>query len=71
MENNMVAVLLSAVAVVLTAILSIVWVWRVRAARRFTAAVDAHAEREIARQRRRNGPRTLLLPYSSPDSSRF
>jgi hypothetical protein len=71
MENNIVAVLLSAVALLLTAILGIAWVWRVRAARRFMAAVDAHAKREMDRERRRNGPPRVLLPSSSVDSSPF
>src|SRR5262249_36771886 len=51
-----VAVLLGAAALVLTAILGIVWLSRARAARRFNAAVDAYADGEIDRARRRNGP---------------
>src|SRR5262249_49799984 len=43
-------------ALVFTAILAIVWLSRARAARRFNAALDAYAEREIDRERRRNGP---------------
>jgi hypothetical protein len=48
-----VAVLSGAAALGLTAVLGTVWLSRARAARRFTAAVDAYAEREICRQRRR------------------
>ncbi len=55
MENNGVAVLLGVVACVLSAMLGIVWLSRARAARRFLAAVDAHAEREIDRERRSKG----------------
>jgi hypothetical protein len=54
-----VAVRLSAAALVLTAILGIAGLSRARAARRFHAAVDAYAAREIARQRRRNGPQRV------------
>jgi hypothetical protein len=49
-----VAVWLGAVGFVLTAVLGIVWLSRARAARRFNAAVDAYAEREIDWERRRN-----------------
>jgi hypothetical protein len=54
------AVLLGAPALALTAVLGVVWRSRARAARRFHAAVEAHAEREIDRERRRNGPRRAL-----------
>jgi hypothetical protein len=50
---------MGATAVALTAILGIVWLSRVRAARRFNAALDAYAEREIERERRRNGPQRV------------
>jgi len=40
----------------LTAVLGAVWLYRVRAARRLFAALDAYAEKEVARARRR--PRT-------------
>jgi hypothetical protein len=49
------AVLLGAAALVGSAILGIVQISRARAAKRFNAAVDAYAEREIDRERRRNG----------------
>src|SRR5436305_2954471 len=55
-----VAVLLGAPACVLTATLGSIWLSRARAARRLGAAVDAHAEREIDRERRRNRPRRVL-----------
>jgi hypothetical protein len=51
-HRGSVAVLPGAAALVLTAILGIVWLSRARAARRFNAAVDAYAEREIDRGRR-------------------
>jgi hypothetical protein len=54
-----VAVLLGAAALVLTAILGIVWLSRARAARRLNAALDAYAEREINRERRRHGPQRV------------
>jgi hypothetical protein len=50
------AVLPHAAALVLTAFLGVVWLYRVRAARRFKAVVEAYAEREIGRQRRGQGP---------------
>ena len=50
-----IAELLVAAAVVLTAILGIVWFSGARAARRFNAAMDAYADLEIDRQRRTNG----------------
>jgi hypothetical protein len=71
MENNVVAVLLSTVAFLLAAIPGIVWVSHIRAARRFAAAVDAYAKREMERERRRNGPRRVVLPSSCRDSSPF
>jgi hypothetical protein len=58
-ENNVLAVLLGAVGFVLTAIVGFVWFSRARAVRRFNAAVDAYAEREIARQRRWDGPHRI------------
>jgi hypothetical protein len=51
--------LLGAVALVLTPILGAVWLSRARAARRFNAAMDAFAEREIDRERRRHGPQPV------------
>jgi hypothetical protein len=47
---------LGAAALVLTALLGIGWLSRVRASRRLNAALDAYAEREIDRERRRKGP---------------
>jgi len=41
----------------LTAVFGLVWLSRARAARRFHAAVEAYAAREIARQPLGNGPR--------------
>jgi hypothetical protein len=49
--------LLPAAFLALTAVLGIVWLTRVRAARRWNAAVDAYAEREIARAQRRQTPK--------------
>jgi hypothetical protein len=49
----------AAAALVLTAILGIVWLSRARAARRFSAAMEACAEREIDRERRWNAPHTV------------
>jgi hypothetical protein len=44
-----------AVAVtVLLALLQLVWLYRAHSAQRWRAALDAYAEREIARDRRRN-----------------
>jgi hypothetical protein len=45
-------VLLSAVAVVLTAVLGVLWHSHARAARQFNAALDAYARREIVRAQR-------------------
>jgi hypothetical protein len=53
------AVLLGAAALVLTALLGIAWLSRARGARRCTAAVDAYADREIDRERRKNGPQRV------------
>ena len=50
--EHSVAEMLGAAGLVLTAILGIVWLSRARAARRFNAALDAYAEREIDRERR-------------------
>jgi len=47
---------IAAAAVVLTAILGIVRLSRARAARRLNDAMDAYAEREIDRERRRKRP---------------
>jgi hypothetical protein len=52
-------VLLGAVALVLTAIVRIVWLSRDRAARRFNATVDAYAEQGIDREWCRNGPQRV------------
>src|SRR5262249_62059163 len=46
--------LLPAAVLALAAALGLVWLARVRAARRWNAAVDAYAEREIARSLRRH-----------------
>jgi hypothetical protein len=51
--------LVGAAALVWTAILGIVWFSRARAARRVNAALDAYAEREIDRERRRDGPQRV------------
>lgn len=53
---------------VLAAALGVFWLYRVRAARRFVAALDAYAERELARAERRphapppTGDRALVKP---------
>jgi hypothetical protein len=47
------SVLLASVVLTLTALLGIVWLSRIRAARRWNAAVEAYAERELAREQRR------------------
>jgi hypothetical protein len=51
-----VAMFLGAAAFVVTAMLGTVWLSRARASRRFNTAVNAYAEREIDRERCRNGP---------------
>jgi hypothetical protein len=51
-QGDGVAVLLGGAALGVTAIIGIAWVASARAARRFNAAVNAHAEREIDRERR-------------------
>jgi hypothetical protein len=56
----------AAAVFVLTAILGIVWLSRARAARRFNAAMEAYAEREIDRQRRWNGPHGIRGIPSGP-----
>jgi len=43
--------LLGSAVIALTAVFAIVWLFRLRAARRLIAALDAYAEREIARAR--------------------
>jgi hypothetical protein len=55
-QGNGVAVLIGAASLVVTAILGTVWLSHVRAVSRFNAALDAYAEREIDRARRRNPP---------------
>jgi hypothetical protein len=50
---------LVAVALVLTAILGAVWLSRAQATRRFNAAMDAYARREIDRLRPRKGPQRV------------
>jgi hypothetical protein len=50
--------LLPAVVVALTVLLGFVWQYRVRAAGRWKTALDAYAERDIARDRRREAPPT-------------
>jgi len=47
---------LCAAALAFLALLSLGWLSRARAARRFIAALDIYAKREIDRERRRNGP---------------
>src|SRR5262249_22258043 len=47
-------VLLVAAAIALAALLQLVWLYRARSARRWRAALDAYATREIARERRRS-----------------
>jgi hypothetical protein len=54
-----VAVPLGVAVLVLTAILGTVWLSRASATKRFYAAVDAYAEREIDRERRRNRSRRV------------
>jgi hypothetical protein len=49
--------LLASAALALTVLLGIAWQRRARAARRWNAAVDAYADREIARARRLAAPR--------------
>ena len=49
--------LLAAAAFSVTALLGGLWQSRVRAARRWGAAVDAYAEREISRTRAGNAPK--------------
>jgi hypothetical protein len=44
--------LLAAAVLALTAVLAAVWLVRARAARRFNAAVEAYAERELARRKK-------------------
>jgi hypothetical protein len=46
----------SAAAVALIALLQVLWLYRARTTRRWRAALDAYAAREIARDRRRKGP---------------
>jgi hypothetical protein len=46
-------VLLATLVLTLTALLAIVWLSRIRAAQRWNAAVEAYAERELAREQRR------------------
>src|SRR5262249_52384119 len=59
-QGSRMAMWLGAAGFVLTAVLGIVWLLsRARAARRFNAAVDAYAEREIYRQRRRHARRRV------------
>ena len=54
-QGDGVAALPGAAAFIFTAILGISWLSRVRAARRLHAALDAYAERELDRERRRIG----------------
>jgi hypothetical protein len=58
-QGDAVTALLGAVALVLTAIPGIGWLSHTRAARRFNAALDVYAAREIDRTRRGNGPRRV------------
>jgi hypothetical protein len=55
-NGNEVKGLLGVAALLFTATLGTVWLSRARAARRFNAVVDAYAEREIDRERRRRRP---------------
>jgi hypothetical protein len=54
--------LLAAFVLALAAILGSAWLFRARARRRLRAAVDAYAEREIARTRVRKTPQRLRTP---------
>jgi hypothetical protein len=47
------------VALVVTAIVGLVWSSRARTARRFKAVMDAYADREIAREQRRKSVQVL------------
>jgi cytochrome b len=49
-------VLVAAAVVALMALLRFIWLYRGHSNRRWKAALDAYAEREIARDRRRNAP---------------
>ena len=49
-------VLLAAGAVALLALFQVVWSYRARSTRRWKAALDAYAAREIARDRSRKAP---------------
>ncbi len=51
-------VMVAAAVLILAAVFGILWQSRARAARRLRAALDAFAEREMARARRRNPPKT-------------
>jgi hypothetical protein len=49
------------VAFNLMSILGMIWLARARAARRLHATLDAYAEREIERERHRNGPQVCRV----------
>jgi hypothetical protein len=49
-------VFFAAAVVALTALLQFLWLYRARSTRRWQAALDAYAEREIAHDRRRRAP---------------
>jgi hypothetical protein len=51
--------LMGAAALIVTVVLGIGWLSRARSARRLLAALDAYAEREIDRERQRNGPQRI------------
>jgi hypothetical protein len=52
MTNHDWQVLLSAAAIALSTIVPFIWLYRARSTRRWKAALDAYAVREIARDRR-------------------
>lgn len=60
LAQDSVQVLLAAMVLALTVVLGTVWHSRDRAARRLHAALEAYAEREIARTRRRQVPRAAI-----------
>jgi hypothetical protein len=53
----------------LTVVLGVLWQYRTRAARRWSAAVDAYAERELARARHANA--LQVTKQVRPDRSHF
>ena len=55
-----VQIVLAAVTLATTAVVGVVWLFRARAARRFNAALEAYATRELARVRPRRAPRAAV-----------